>query len=142
MHDIGKIILDQFFHDDFIKAVKLAEEEKISLKDAEKKVAGLDPCEIGGWLSMKWRLADDVRNVILWHHDVKSAKSEYSEAAAIISYADYVCNSEKLGISGNPVNVLSDEVRAKIFITDDELKEIVNSVKDQLTKSELLLALK
>ena len=60
LHDIGKIIFEQFFHADFINAVKLSEEKRLPLSQAEIDIIGADHSQIGAWLGARWSLSEEI----------------------------------------------------------------------------------
>ena len=47
LHDLGKIILDSHFRKEFTEVVHLVKKENILIRDAEKRVLGVDHAEVG-----------------------------------------------------------------------------------------------
>ena len=68
LHDIGKLILIEYFSDEFIEALERAETEGCTIADAEEKVLGVTHADIGGWLAEKWNLPAHLVNAITYHH--------------------------------------------------------------------------
>lgn len=68
LHDVGKIVMDQYFHDDFMKTLDVAKAEKLSSTEAERKVLGVDHAEIGAWLADAWALPPAIVEAIRYHH--------------------------------------------------------------------------
>ncbi|RME01114.1 MAG: HDOD domain-containing protein, partial [Calditrichaeota bacterium] len=48
IHDIGKVVLDQFLHDEFVEALKYSADNQVSISDAEIKIIGSNHAQIGG----------------------------------------------------------------------------------------------
>lgn len=69
MHDIGILILIQFFKDDFKKIIEFKNRNGTSWVDAENNVINCTHCEIGAWLAEKWQLPENLCNSILNHHN-------------------------------------------------------------------------
>ncbi len=89
LHDIGKIILDQYFHEDFMEACKMSEKDGIHLYAAEKQIFQVTHSQIGGWLSEKWKLPKKIIDVIYYHH--KPLRSlNYKSFTSIINIANYL----------------------------------------------------
>ena len=87
LHDIGKIILDQYFHDEFMEAVDVSYEDEIPLFEAEKQVFGVTHSQIGGWVGEKWKLPRNLVDSILYHH--KPARSiSFKVLTSIVSLAN------------------------------------------------------
>jgi putative nucleotidyltransferase with HDIG domain len=89
LHDIGKIILAEYFPEHFEKIWLTSAESAISFVDAEKMVTAVNHAEIGAYLAEKWLLPQPLADAIRHHH---SAFSSDHRASAIIGMADYLAN--------------------------------------------------
>jgi HD-like signal output (HDOD) protein len=68
MHDIGILVLVEYFTGDYKKIFNTSYNAKISEIEAENKILGFTHSEIGYWLANKWNLPDKLSNAILNHH--------------------------------------------------------------------------
>ncbi|MBN1841624.1 MAG: HDOD domain-containing protein [Deltaproteobacteria bacterium] len=68
IHDIGKVVLDQYFHEDFLKIIGHVSLTKTTFSKAEKKILGTTHYQIGAKLLKQWRFPDEVVTQILYHH--------------------------------------------------------------------------
>lgn len=69
MHDIGKIILDQFFHNDFIQCLTIQNmSPEMDPLDLESEIIGATHQELGLWLAEVWKIPENIRQVIKFHH--------------------------------------------------------------------------
>ena len=50
LHDLGKVILDTYFHEQYAEVVEEMIEEERSALDAETDILNIDHAEVGGWL--------------------------------------------------------------------------------------------
>ena len=87
LHDIGKLILAEYFTEYFEKIWLTAVENAISFVDAEKLENAVNHAEIGAYLAEKWLLPQPLVDAIRHHH---SAFSSDHRAAAVISVADFL----------------------------------------------------
>ncbi len=87
IHDLGRIVLDQYFHEEFVKALQKAKAEKISLVQAEKDVFEFDHTQVGDWLTARWELPQDIRIPIIHHHLPHKAETN-KEMITLVHYAD------------------------------------------------------
>lgn len=102
LHDIAKIIEDQYFHEDFVKAIEESKSKKIDLTIAEKEYIGMDHSLIGRRIADKWSLPSKVTKVIGYHHQPQFAGvGEDKILASIVHVADVVVKIRKIGNSGN-----------------------------------------
>ncbi len=97
LHDIGEVLLCQYFPDEFSKVIALAEKEKMCLYDAEKEVLGLTHCDFGGWLVQNWHLQKSLAEVVEAHHNPTKAVTE-PELVAVTKLADMFCRVRNMGL--------------------------------------------
>ncbi len=90
LHDIGKLILAEYFPEHFEKIWLTAVESAISFVDAEKMENTVNHAEIGAYLSKKWLLPQSLTDAIRHHH---SAFSSNHRASTIIGMADFLVNT-------------------------------------------------
>lgn len=50
LHDLGKVILDIYFHEQYAEVVEEMIKEERSALDAETDILNIDHAEVGGWL--------------------------------------------------------------------------------------------
>lgn len=141
LHDIGKIVLEQFMHDEFIASIQASQTRNIPLYQAEVEVMGLDHTEIGDWLAKKWNLSDTVAAVTRWHHDPAKGPREIVDLLNICHIANYICNLEKLGNGGDCIApTFLHSVWKQLGLAVQDIADIVDEVKEESKQSEILLA--
>ncbi|MCB9357780.1 MAG: HDOD domain-containing protein [Calditrichaeota bacterium] len=86
LHNIGKIVLFQYFPNELTQAFKISEQESLPSIVAEQKVLGTDHAEVGAWLAEKWSLPDSIVESIRYHHQPHLAP-EHSVLTAIVHLA-------------------------------------------------------
>ncbi len=89
LHDIGRLVLDQHFQEEFQEIVHTAEAQKISLLDAERKILGVTHCDIGFWVTENWGLPSMLTDSILFHHAPFSCRESYV-LTSIVHVADTI----------------------------------------------------
>ncbi len=136
IHDLGKIILLKYFPDEFGSAIHHAREHGQPLHKAELESIGANHAEIGGWLANQWVRDTGLHGAVRWHHSPMEADPKATRIAAIVHIADYICNREKLGDSGNSVlPVFHTEALDQIKITPTALEDIIVSIREQDLRS-------
>ncbi|MCQ2958006.1 MAG: HDOD domain-containing protein [Candidatus Gastranaerophilales bacterium] len=89
LHDMGKIILDQYDHGNYIIALSdFVDLDLIQNLEAEKKYCGLNHCEAGDLIAQHWNLPDAISEVIRNHHAPQEALEEYQKMTCIIALAN------------------------------------------------------
>lgn len=142
LHDMGKIVLDRFFHDDFAAALRLSEGEHRSLVDAEEEVIGVNHAEVGSWLGLRWKLTPDLLQVIRWHHETESADAEHRhrELVRLVHTANYICNLEKIASGGDAHPAYDNAVWKSLGLTVADIPGVVEEVRAGAAESEVLTA--
>ncbi|MCL5025875.1 MAG: HDOD domain-containing protein [Chloroflexi bacterium] len=90
LHDLGRIILDQYLHEEFLTIIKLMAEKGLPSTAAEKEVLGIDHAEMGGLLVKSWGLPPSLVDATTFHHSPMAA-SEDVPAAALVYLGDAYC---------------------------------------------------
>lgn len=140
LHDIGKIVLDQYFHDEFLEALHHSRSEKVPLEEAEERVIGVNHTEVGSWLGVRWNLSPDLLQVIRWHHETCSAEREHRGLTSVDHVANYIGNLEKLARGGDDFPAYENETWRSLGLTVADIPEVVEAVRSGAEQSELLQA--
>ncbi|MEJ2636523.1 MAG: HDOD domain-containing protein [Calditrichia bacterium] len=75
IHDIGKMVLDQFFPDQFKHILSYAKETNKTILKVEGEVLGCNHADIGGWLLQHWNFPDSIFTAVTYHHQMQKAAS-------------------------------------------------------------------
>jgi HD-like signal output (HDOD) protein len=90
LHDIGKVVLEQYQHEDFHTALHTARTKKIPLFEAEKEVLGFTHANVAEWLMSGWRLPPEIELPVAHHHDPTPSAHDF-EGIALCHAADWLC---------------------------------------------------
>lgn len=85
LHDIGKVLIYQFYPSKFEEMVLLQIEDEMPDYESEKEVLGVDHAEIGGVLAEKWKFDKDIINTIHYHHSMLPSRANTLTAVVSIS---------------------------------------------------------
>jgi putative nucleotidyltransferase with HDIG domain len=142
LHDIGKIVVDQYFPAHSRLVLERTRSERRSMIEVEAEVMGLDHTRIGAWVGMRWKLPDELLQVIRWHHNPSGCPEAKRPLAMLIHAADYLCCVGRLGDAGDlEAPMLAEEVHAALDITAEDLMAMVALVSAKAARSEVLVAL-
>jgi len=98
LHDIGKIVMDQYFHDEYLEILGRIEKGESGLS-AEEYVLGATHSEVGDWIARHWKLPDQLVSSIRYHHDPGQA-GENRVLAAIAGTANLLAAKKGIGFYG------------------------------------------
>jgi putative nucleotidyltransferase with HDIG domain len=89
VHDMGVVILDQFFHDGFRRAADLVTGMTMPLVDAEREIFGRDHAFVGRQLARRWNFPASVAEAIGCHHAPGRARLNPT-LTAIVHVSDWL----------------------------------------------------
>jgi putative nucleotidyltransferase with HDIG domain len=123
LHDVGKLILEQYSNEEYIPVLKDAKDKGIPLVAAEKARLGLTHADVSGMLIDKWQMPNELRGPIVNHHGPAEDKAS-QEMASIIHYANHLCHLKGSGC-------MQDEVYAP-FVAETEAFLGLGKTQDEL----------
>ncbi len=75
LHDIGKVILDQYIADRAPYFFRQLSKKNSDSLNAEKKTLGITHCAAGAFLAQKWNFPEGLSQIIQFHHTPEKAKA-------------------------------------------------------------------
>lgn len=136
LHDIGKVIFRTQLPEDFVKALRLAEAEGITMREAEEKVIGVTHDRIAMWLAEKWKLPVSLREPIAYHHRPKVARNTLM-ATAIVHLADILIRAVGHGFGGdNLMPRLDSEAWDRLGLDDEIMEAVIDEIEEELDMAE------
>lgn len=148
LHDLGKVFLDGFMHEEFEAIIQKAENEGIAYIDAEHELFDVDHTMVGEWVARAWILPLHVIAGIKHHHHEIEKRSGLSLSQDpfidIIRLADMSIKVGKFGHSGDGSKhhpKLEKALFRRLPLTKDDMEPIIADLSKDLSKSEELLNL-
>lgn len=83
LHDIGKIILLEYAHQEYAAVLGLIESKNCSMLEAETEIFGVDHTRVGQMLAEKWKLPSAIQDTILHHHSGITGKENNAIVASV-----------------------------------------------------------
>jgi putative nucleotidyltransferase with HDIG domain len=126
LHDLGFMVNCLVFSKEFAAAMELACREEIPLYQAEFATMGFTHCETGQALAEKWKLADDIVEVIAHHHAVELSQNA-RPLVALVHLSDLLCRMRGLGYGyyeRQKVDLISDPAWAVLLKEHRELEGV------------------
>lgn len=146
LHDVGKLVLDQFLHEELMAILEQTENGQVSFLEAERRRLGIDHAIIGEWLARKWKLPLPVIVCIRHHHEPLEEREGFSlskdRVVDVVRLADTICRRRGVGRSGDMlVPEIDSELWSRLDLHRDEVEEISASLEEEVKESEIFLAL-
>ena len=146
LHDIGKLVMDQFLHEELVAILNETEKGEISFLDAERRHLGLDHAVIGEWLARKWKLPLPVVVSIRHHHEELEERQGFSLSqdcvVDIVRLADVICRNRGIGWNGAKyVPEIHPELWNRLDVDPADVESISETLEEEVKQSEIFLAL-
>lgn len=135
LHDIGKVVFDQYAHTDYVevfKSIPLKYSSK-QLLDAEQKIIGVNHADIGYRVADKWNLPITLSESIRCHHSPLESVSN-SKLVSCIYLGNIIANQITKNSGLLNYSVFNPDVLNFMGLNEDKLALIFNCCKDELDK--------
>jgi putative nucleotidyltransferase with HDIG domain len=126
LHDVGFMVNCLVFSKEFATTMERACRDEIPLDEAELATMGFTHCETGKALAEKWKLADDVIEVIAHHHAIEESHKA-QPLVALVHLSDLLCRMRGLGYGyyeRHKVDLVSDPAWAVLLKEHRDLEGV------------------
>jgi putative nucleotidyltransferase with HDIG domain len=135
LHDIGKVILANFFPAEFTRVLKTIKDERCLIKQAEEKTLGVHHGLYGKWLAEHWGFPEPLAEAVQFHHAPGSCR-KHRELASIVHLGDILARGLGVGSGGDPGMPMVDETAwESLKLSEERLDRIVAETIDALTRA-------
>jgi len=87
LHDIGKLVLDQYVGDALAKIMELVNNRGYAFQEAEQEVLGMDHATVGSEIARRWHFPEPIRKAIARHHIEPDCQTE-DDLVMLVHLAD------------------------------------------------------
>ncbi|OPX93770.1 MAG: HDOD domain protein [Syntrophorhabdus sp. PtaU1.Bin002] len=112
MHDVGKIVLDRFAHDEYMDVLRLTYNEGVPALEAERQVMGASHDMVGSWLMEKWQLPEVFGQVAKYHHSIFETPEGLMIPVSIVSFANHLAKFKSFGFGGDTGGIVLKDTDA------------------------------
>ena len=132
LHDLGKVILDTYFSEQYTEVVEEMVEEERSALDAETDILDIDHAEVGAWLAARWKFPEILVNPIAAHHNLIAAEEEFVKEAVIVHLANVLTKRAGIGLCYESViQDPSDLVASELKLSNDQVAKISEDLEGE-----------
>lgn len=147
IHDIGKLILDQFFGDTFLEILETAEKTGKTCYEVEMEILGCSHGEIGAELLKRWKFPQSIIEAVNYHHHPQKANG-YAALSSIINLSDNLCELWGVGFNENIKRISIPESPAWRILKSQnsqmenlDIEKFTFELQDEVEKAQLFLQL-
>ena len=131
LHDIGKIILDQYDHENYAKTFTTKIFTKISdpfifnkVLNAEEEFCGVNHADIGHAVAEGWNLPDSLTDVIKYHHNPLGSKNNVLLTSMVCIgniFAHIILENVEGGVN---IKLFDPEILSYLGLNEDDLDKL------------------
>ena len=136
LHDIGKLIFNEYMYKEYMTAIELAHVRSIPLLEAENVVLGINHAEVGRILSDKWALPLDLEYCLVYHHAPQDADG-INDLVTTIHLADQMAHGMGSNLWDGEVHTEEwSGCRELLRMSDPDYDRIVSNLSDSLERAD------
>lgn len=139
LHDIGKVVLDQYIAPAYPLFYRQAMESNENILEVENRLMGITHTEVGQILAKQWSFPDSLKHVVRYHHYPEQS-DEHHILSVIVYTADLLLSRFHIGFEIERIDTGTlNEHLGSIDLTVDDFACLVdlipNSVFNSITET-------
>jgi len=136
LHDVGRIVLDEFFTDEYGQVRRFARQHKLPLEWAELKLLSVTHAEVSKELLGQWRFPSRLIAPIAGHHlslgNMKRYVPGEVESVGIVALADRLAHALVAGCSGNETIYPIDDLAMELGFKEEMIRFVARNAVDRV----------
>ncbi|MBW1677101.1 MAG: HDOD domain-containing protein [Deltaproteobacteria bacterium] len=121
IHDMGKVVLDEYFHEEFLQIIEHLCSNNSTFSEAEREILGTTHYQIAATLLKQWDFPDKVIMQVLYHH-APWYDENYGTNSIIIYLANILTK-----LSGYSCHTDEKQIDPHAFANSSEIDFIIKS---------------
>lgn len=123
LHDVGFLVLSRYFDDEYKGVIENMHKGQ-TLLEAEMNALEFDHADMGAWLANQWKLPNNIKDTIQFHHSPSQAKRSLKHVS-VTHIADYLSTKNIMSpVEGDPGYFLDAAALEVLGISADDLNDI------------------
>lgn len=140
LHDIGKVVMNEYVAEQFAEIVRVVNTEKTDFLTAERQVLGCTHEEIGGLVAEQWKLPEPIVCCIRYHHN-PGALDTPDSLVDNVYLANCVCLLLGVGLGDDGLCYRADPaVMERMGLREQDLEQVGAQTLAELKRVESLFA--
>ena len=136
VHDIGKIVLNDYVRFGYGIIAKLVEDDQVPFMDAERQVLGFDHAQVGGLIMEQWNLPETYMLAARYHHspwELPEESKPHQVFVDVIHVANILCLMLGVGLGADGLQYkIHPESLERLGIADVEV--LMSDLVDLMAK--------
>ena len=140
LHDIGKILLNTRFSEEYEHVLKISNIENKPLVIVERQYFLIDHALVGKLIAKSWNLSQEIIDTISFHHNLLTYKGDNKNIIYTVAIANFLVTQLSLGFSGNyKAEKIDSEILSYLNLSKNSIKKILKEVNSEIEKAKIFL---
>jgi HD-like signal output (HDOD) protein len=128
LHAIGKSIVDQYLHREFVKIMELVRDQSIPMCDAEQEVLNLTHCEVGEAVLDNWNLPEPIVAAVRYYYRPEDAPDDVDQRIVdVVHLGSVLAKTKGYGFSGDThIRYLNEDRVEALGFDDSEVQQLLD----------------
>jgi putative nucleotidyltransferase with HDIG domain len=131
LHDMGKMILDQYMQLDYGTVTAYIHEKQVELIQVEAQMFGIDHAGVGGLMATRWNFPLLLSDAIRFHHVPSLARTK-QDLASIVNIANAITPEDALSLTGMAGRYPHPEATRLLRLDSERIDKIRVEMEDSL----------
>ncbi|MBN2071214.1 MAG: HDOD domain-containing protein [Candidatus Krumholzibacteriota bacterium] len=142
LHDIGMLVIDQFFPEISKEIWNEASSGQVLLEEIEMAKLKMDHGEVGGKFLDKWKLPERIVTAVSRHHQSGTVSGRDRGLVLCIYISNQVCNRNGFhGWSGKISTDIPAEIMEELGLESDTIEGMIAHIQKAAEQSEVVISL-
>jgi HD-like signal output (HDOD) protein len=148
LHDMGKVFMDGYLHDEFEEALSVSEKRGISFYAAEHSLFEVDHATIGEWIARYWKLPLFIVAAIKHHHQELEERTGLALSSDIVvdyvRVADTAARVAAIGLNGDGSRyrpAFHKNLFSRLPLSEGNVKTFIKDIREKVKNAAALLNL-
>ena len=139
LHDVGLLVLDQFFPEEYDKLAALRQEIELPLWQHEEDLLGMDHGDVGGLLLGSWSLPAAVVDAVTYHHRPDEAPEQHRGVCQTVHAAEILCTELGRPLDDElPIGADGQSALAALGVRPERLPELEARIRQLIAEAVVL----
>ncbi len=142
LHDIGILIYDQFFHEEFERIIQYAYSKNMTYLEAEQNVTpSATHAALGAALLELWKTDFLVTSGVRFHHTPQKAPVNHRAVVSAAYFSEYILCTSGLECFEGFISNGDKDILHYLQITPSTLSDYIKQAEYEVERSDLILAM-
>lgn len=140
LHDIGKVALCRIMHDEMVAVLETTHDQNEPFHEVEQQLLGFDHTDVGRLLAEKWNFADDLTEVIGYHHTPMEAR-QHKRNVSVLHLTDIIARIVVPDGNNECIPTLDMEAWQETGMTIPQIETLMHSTLTEFEKAKAFVSI-